>query len=136
MTNTPPDAICQAAQLMLGELKQRRLEVALVPAPRQIHRMHNIRVVADHNPGWYRHLCEQHWTQRSRPRRRKPKFTDTLIKRRQVRRSLECIASGQFNSTQYAERLMPYVERYARWLLEDPEGKSPPPYADKSHHYW
>ena len=44
------------AEYLLNDLKQRKLEVILVPAPEPKHTGHEIRAVANQNPGWYQEL--------------------------------------------------------------------------------
>lgn len=100
----------EAAAEMLAELEQRRLEVILVPAPDPRHHGHAIRTAVMTNPRWYRRLCRQYPTQRSRPRRRqKP---DTAIKRSHVARALAELSKGAV-STEYATRLLPFVRERA-----------------------
>ncbi len=80
--------------MMLRELEATRLRVVLIPAPDRRHSGHKIRVVEQRNPAWYRELCANYLTHRSRPHRRRPKFVDTLIKRRNVLRALAEISRG------------------------------------------
>lgn len=97
---------------MRHELASRRLEVVLVPSsvehwPTDRQR----RVVCERNPGWYRELCRQYPSRRSRPRRRaKP---DTAIKRAHTLRALAEIENGRVES-EYARRVYPFVEKAAK----------------------
>jgi hypothetical protein len=100
------------------ELEARRLEVVLIPSPVEFWPTdRQRRVVCERNPGWYRQLCRQHPSRRSRPRRRqKP---DTCIKRRHVLRALGEIEDGRLDTeyarldTEYARRVYPFVEKAA-----------------------
>lgn len=112
----------EAALYLLQDLHSRRLRVALVPAPDPGHRSHQIRCVEESNPAWYRQLCTEHLSRRSRPRRRKPKYVDTLIKRRNVLRALAEISRGGA-LTLNAQRVLPYVEARQDYLNDpDPSG--------------
>lgn len=99
------------AEQMHHELASRRLEVVLIPSPVEHwptdrHR----RVVCERNPAWYRELCRQYPSQRSRPRRRRK--PDTRIKRRHTMRALAEIEDGRVES-EYAKRVYPFVEKAA-----------------------
>lgn len=107
-----------AAELMLRDLQQQRLTVTLLPAPDQRFRNHKVRAVEERNPGWYRSLCAEYQSSgRKKPRKRAPRFGDTVIKRRQVEKALRQITGGH-GSTLYAERLLPYVDAYMRSYQE------------------
>lgn len=74
-----------------------------------------IRVVEECNPDWYRRLCAEYLSERSRPRRRSK--VDTAIKRANVLRALHEMESGRCE-TVYAGRLLPFVyEHYERFYL-------------------
>lgn len=104
-------AVAETAQEMHDELIWFRLDVILTPAPDPRHRGHMVRTVTMTNPGWYRQFCADHPSQRRRPRRsHKP---DTAIKRAHTLRALQEIAGGQC-ATEYAHRLLPYVQKRVR----------------------
>jgi len=89
----------QAASFLLADLESHRLTVSLAAAPDRRHSGHKIRCVEQRNPAWYRQLCAEYITRRSRPRKRKPKYVDTkyvdtMIKRRHVLRALHEISHG------------------------------------------
>lgn len=107
------DDIKLAAEIMLKQLDREALEVVLIPAPDQKHSGHHLRAVENQNPHWYRELCKEYPTNRTKPRQRKPKFTDSLIDRSSVIRALRAIAAGE-NSTTYTRRVLPYVKKYAK----------------------
>lgn len=93
------------------ELEGRRLDVVLVPSPVEYWPTEQQRrVVCERNPGWYRELCRQYESNRTRPRQRKK--PDTLIKRRHVLRALAEIEDGRID-TEYARRVYPFVEKAA-----------------------
>lgn len=71
---------------MLRELDRQELHVGLVPAPEQRHCGHCVRVVWCRNPGWYRELCG--FFPRNR-RRRGGRYTDSRVKRGDVREVIE-----------------------------------------------
>lgn len=100
-----------AARIMLRQLNREGLEVSLMPAPDPRHSGHSIRVVENRNPEWYRELCVAHPLNRTTPRQRKAKFTDSLIDRKLVIKALEQIALGK-NATLYTRRLLPYVKSF------------------------
>ena len=92
---------------MRHELTSRRLEVVLVPSPVELWPTEQQRrVVCERNPGWYRELCRQYDSNRTRPRRRRK--PDTLIKRQHVLRALAEIENGRLD-TDYARRVYPFV---------------------------
>jgi len=59
-----PDSIkkefVEEARFLLKELKQRNLEVILIPAPKPRFEEHMIRAVTNTNPAWYRKLYKIH----------------------------------------------------------------------------
>jgi hypothetical protein len=99
------------AEQMRHELASRRLEVVLVPSPVEFWpTQQQRRVVCERNPAWYRELCRQYPSSRSRPRRRaKP---DTAIKRAHTLRALAEIQDGRVES-EYAQRVYPFVIKAA-----------------------
>ena len=80
-----PADLRAAVEQMLLDLDLMSLEVGLIPASDQRHCGHCVRVVWCHNPGWYRELCAMFPRNR---RCRKPRFTDSRVKRGQVRQAL------------------------------------------------
>lgn len=100
------------AEQMHHELASTRLEVVLVPSPVEHWPTdRQRRVVCERNPGWYRELCRQYPSHRSRPRRRaKP---DTAIKRAHTLRALAEIENGRVDS-EYARRVYPLVVEQAQ----------------------
>lgn len=100
------------AEQMHRELAGHRLEVVLVPSPVEHWPTdRQRRVVCERNPGWYRELCRQYPSHRSRPRRRRK--PDTMIKRRHTLRALAEIENGRCHS-EYAKRVYPFVEKAAK----------------------
>lgn len=100
------------AEQMHHELASTRLEVVLVPSPVEHWPTdRQRRVVCERNPAWYRELCRQYPSRRSRPRRRaKP---DTAIKRAHTLRALAEIENGRVES-EYAKRVYPLVVEQAQ----------------------
>jgi hypothetical protein len=93
--DTPPSYLEQCiAEQMRHELASTRLEVVLVPSPVEHWPTdRQRRVVCERNPAWYRELCRQYPSRRTRPRRRaKP---DTAIKRAHTLRALAEIQDGR-----------------------------------------
>lgn len=81
-----------ALESMLEDLACARLEVGIVPAPeRRTHRWQGVRMVFQHNPGWYRELAATY--QRSR-RVRAASKSDPRFKRADVTRVIHCLLSG------------------------------------------
>jgi hypothetical protein len=121
------------AEQMRHELASRRLEVVLVPSPVEFWpTQQQRRVVCERNPAWYRELCRQYPSSRSRPRRRaKP---DTAIKRAHTLRALAEIQDGRIDS-EYAQRVYPFVEKAAVEYAAAFARKHQPQPAHKEHHY-
>lgn len=95
------------AEQMREELASRRLDVVLVPSPVEHWPTgRQRRAVCGRNPTWYRQLCSQYHSRRSRPRRRRK--PDTLIKRQHTLRALAEIEDGRIDS-EYAQRVYPFV---------------------------
>jgi hypothetical protein len=107
---------------MLGDLKQRRLRVALV-FPEWDFGYTGVRVAEEQNPVWYQDFCAQHSPSKRTPRPRQRKKPDTFIKRAHTLRALDEIAGGRADS-EYAQRLMSFVERVDKeirksgWMIE------------------
>jgi len=97
-----PDDLREAVRWMLQELDASNLLVGLIPAPEQRHCGHCVRVVWSHNPGWYRELCAMFPRRR---RRRHYRYTDSTVKRNDVRRVLLGLL-GDGSSSQFAEPLL------------------------------
>lgn len=121
------------AEQMRHELASRRLEVVLVPSPVEFWpTQQQRRVVCERNPAWYRELCRQYPSRRTRPRRRaKP---DTAIKRAHTLRALAEIQDGRVES-EYAKRVYPFVEKAAVEYAAAFARKHQPQPAHKEHHY-
>lgn len=105
-----------AAQIMLKQLDHEALEaleVVLLEAPDPRHSSHHIRAVENKNPFWYQELCKQYPKNRTHPRQRKEKFTDSLIDRGSVKRALSSIAAGKDRTT-YTRRFLPFVKKYTK----------------------
>ncbi len=88
--NSRPSLVCPrdlrpAVQWMLQELDYFVLEVGLIPAPDPQHYTHCVRAVWSRNPDWYRELCAMFPRNR---RNRKSHYTDSKVKRGDVRRAL------------------------------------------------
>jgi hypothetical protein len=95
---------------MLNELESHKLEVMLAPSRRSDRREWDmIRVVCDAPPRWYRNLCNRHPSSRGV---RRGKF-DTRIRRRDVLRLLERMASGRPVVSKYAPELAQLARRAA-----------------------
>lgn len=116
------------AEQMREELASRRLDVVLVPSPVE-HWPTNRqrRVVCERNPAWYRELCKQYESRRTRPRRRRK--PDTLIKRQSVLRALAEIEDGRVE-TEYAKRVYPFVIQQADQYVQ----LHTPPKQKRSNH--
>ena len=67
---------------MYDELQTHKLEVILIPASESMHSGHKIRVAANHNPEWYRDLCEKY--QSNCPSHKNRSKSDTKIKRQAI----------------------------------------------------
>lgn len=113
------DDYINAAEYLLQTLESHNLEVSLIPAPDPRHRTHKVRAVSERNPEWYRRLCKRHPANRSKPRERAPKYTDSLIRRSQVIKALKKIAKNKEDESVYIERLRPIVFACAHWLKEE-----------------
>jgi hypothetical protein len=107
---------------MLGDLKQRRLRVALV-FPAMDFGYVGLRKAEEQNPVWYQDFCAQYSPSKRTPRPRQRKKPDTFIKRADTLRALGEIAAGRADSV-YAQRLMPFVEMVHKqlpkngWMIE------------------
>lgn len=105
MTLSP--TLRETAQWMLWQLDSCQLRVTLAPGDPARDPNRKVRVVEEENPQWYQEFCAEYPSYRSWPRRRsKP---DTAIKRSHTLRALGEMAQGGV-STEYAQRLLPYVE--------------------------
>ena len=83
------------AETALRELDESRLDVVLVPAPRQAHEGHCIRVVQDRNPAWY-----QEFALRGR----------CWVKRARVVRALQRVVEGWVRPNSYACELLEVLD--------------------------
>lgn len=93
----------EAAFEMLEELQALKLEVCKVPTDSGY-----VRCVVCPNPHWYSKLCQQ-WEQLRKNRRwRRPR---TIIKRVDTLKALRRIAANGLDSTQYSQRLAPFIRR-------------------------
>ena len=90
------DSERRLAESALRELDESRLDVVLVPAPRQTHEGHCIRAVQDRNPAWY-----QEFALRGR----------CWVKRARVVRALLRIAAGYVRPNSYDCELLELLER-------------------------
>lgn len=119
------------AEQMRHELASTRLEVVLVPSPVEHWPTdRQRRVVCERNPAWYRELCRQYPSRRTRPRRRaKP---DTAIKRAHTLRALAEIQDGRVES-EYAQRVYPFVIKAAEQYVATFARKRE--LAHKEHHH-
>lgn len=97
----------EAFALLRDELESSQLCVILVPASDPRHECHCIRAKIDQNPRWYSRICDRF------PSSRKGKVR-TRIKRREVLRVLERLASCQ-HSESY---LVDYLESEAERILK------------------
>lgn len=121
MTNDYPtngrvdDLLEQAvAILMQEELEYNRLDVTLAPCHGHYGDDGRYRrIVESRNPAWYRDLCSEYTSGRTRPRNRKKH--DTLIKRQLILRALEDIGNGRCHTVN-AQRVYPYVKEEAQKL--------------------
>lgn len=95
------DATRAAAEIMLAELRENRLEVVRVGV---------LRVAQSRNAAWYRSFCGAYTGRRRRfPRPR------TIIRRATTEAALKRLAAGNASGV-YGERLLPFVEEYAERL--------------------
>lgn len=95
--------IQEAASEMLEELRALKLEVCKVATDTGY-----VRCVVCLNPHWYSKLCQQ-WEQRRRNLKwRRPR---TIIKRVDTLKALQRIAASGLDSTQYSQRLAPFIRR-------------------------
>lgn len=112
--------LAAAAESMIADLDQMRLDVCLVPQPPEYDsrggRM--IRAVVSRNPEWYRALCSEYQKSRTRPRRGRRAARDTKIDRAATLAALRLIASGG-GGTIYAGRLMPHVTDRAKSIIRN-----------------
>jgi hypothetical protein len=98
------------AESLLGELREHRLTVELAPAPSPRHARHQVRVVSDENPEWYRALCATSTAVRRRPRTKR--HGDTGIRRWQVVGALQRLSAGVLRHP-WDFRLLPIVRSHA-----------------------
>lgn len=119
------------AEQMRHELAGRRLEVVLVPSPVEHWPTdRQRRVVCERNPAWYRELCRQYPSHRSRPRRRRK--PDTAIKRQHTLRALAEIEDGRVES-EYAKRVYPFVKKAAEQYVATFARKHEPARKEQSY---
>jgi hypothetical protein len=98
----------ETAARLLDELQEHRLDVCLVPAPREAFQGHMIRMVFDANPSWYSRLARRLPSKsRSKPRRR----FDPDIRRPLVERALARLARVGVARTRYDYHLLPVLGR-------------------------
>lgn len=91
---------------MLDELIHNRLEVIVQYKEKDV----SVRAVLARNAEWYQKFCSDFPTSASKKINRK-KF-QTRIKRLTTIRGLKALIAGKTTS-EYAQRLLPYVEEYA-----------------------
>ncbi|WP_269526509.1 hypothetical protein [Coraliomargarita parva] len=89
-------------EFLLNELESQQLQVCLAPATEPKHEGHQVRVVMERNPPWYRRLCESFPSSRAGRIR-------TRVKRQHILRLLDRLAAGERLDSQY----VPNLERYA-----------------------
>lgn len=99
----------EAYEEMYFDLALNKLEVILTPNK---DRDGYIRSVTHQNPAWYRALCNRYPAHRRKPRR-KNKF-DTRIKRQNILKTLERLASGDSWISKYEQDLKEYAESIVR----------------------
>ncbi len=90
---------------MLESLKDNKLEVILISAPIKMHHDHKIREITSQNPGWYKDLCAAYITNRLKIRKRKNKYSDTKIRRKQIYNVLKKLCGVGYTHSIYAEDL-------------------------------
>lgn len=107
-----PDLLEQCvAEMMHDELEGSRLDVYLVPSSVEYQPTQRMRrVVMSRNPDWYRCLCRDYVSNRSRPRQKS--HGDTAIKRQHTLRALREISSGRLE-TKYAHLVYELVKEEA-----------------------
>lgn len=94
---------------LLAELEGHQLQVALVPARREVNAGACVRVAVSRNARWYRDFCGRHPSGRLR-RNAAP---DTRIKRAHVRRLLARLIAGEAVRSKYAPELKRLAARAA-----------------------
>src|SRR3990172_5226855 len=113
----------QAASFLLADLESHRLTVSLAAAPDRRHSGHKIRCVEQRNPAWYRQLCAEYITRRSRPRNRKPKYGATGAAPPRGGAPgwpphPTKFPPGGGGVSLYSQRVLPYVSRCQPWLSD------------------
>lgn len=126
--------LADAALAMMGDLDRERLIVALYWANDNEDLV--VRKAESRNPEWYRNLCARYPKDRGRwlrararaagrqvsdaygARRRKARYTDSLIVRSMVYDALQRIADGSPGDGIYIERVMPFVLARAMEMRE------------------
>jgi hypothetical protein len=101
-----PESLRETLSWMLVELDESGLRVELIPAPERRHEGHQVRVAVDRNPQWYRDLCAMFPRHR---RRRGDRYTDSTVKRADVRRCIELLL-GRGTASQFAKPLLGLAE--------------------------
>jgi hypothetical protein len=94
-----------AAQELLHDLQEYRLEVVLTPAPDPRHHGHMVRAAVNQNPQWYSDLFDR----------------EGYVRRKTVEMVLERLGrTGVFTGKgRYEELLRPLIEEYAEQMEED-----------------
>ena len=85
-------------RLLLDDLLGNRLKVCLVgndPEHSWKGGDRLVRSVESRNPEWFRILCARYLKNRKKPRRRKAKFVDSSVSRKDVIRVLERLVAGK-----------------------------------------
>jgi len=96
-----PNVLRETLEMMYQELESMRQEVILVPAPRQNHQGHMVRVECGGNPEWYRVFCSKYGSVR-----RTRLSHDTCIKRQGILRILKRLSKGMDSVSMYAKDLI------------------------------
>ena len=108
-SNTDLRVLCQDpitrsyAAALAKELAAASHTVVLIPAPRQAHRCHKVRLAVEFLPDWYRDFMGGYTSRRTDRR----KHHQTAIKRRHTLAGLRSIAQGRPGT--YAARLLDLI---------------------------
>lgn len=97
------DNILLYLKIMLRELDDFYLQVKLINAPEPMFSGHKIRAVEKANPEWYQELCSRYPRER---RNRSDKYTDSKIKRKNVKICLQKIINTGFSKSYYLNDLL------------------------------
>jgi len=95
-------------QIMLKELDDFYLEVKLIKAPESMFSGHKIRSVEKENPEWYKELCSRYTRNR---RNRSDKYTDSKIKRDDIKKILNNLINKGFSKSYYSKDILELAKK-------------------------